>query len=48
MSRWLVKGKKNQPTGDEPIGRSLGKLVEEYNLNEDLWRIEVPKSSPLT
>lgn len=47
MSRWLVKGKKNQPTGDEPIGRSLGKLVEEYNLNEDLWRIEVPKSSPI-
>lgn len=47
MSRWLVKGKKNQHTGEEPIGRSLGKLVEEYNLNEDLWRIEVPKSSPI-
>lgn len=47
LSRWLVKGRKAATTNEEPIERSLGRLVDEYNLNEDLWRIEVPKSSPV-
>lgn len=48
MSRWLVNGrKKGAGESGEPAARSLGKLVEEYNLNEDLWRIDVPKTSPV-
>lgn len=48
MSRWLVKSRKAaQAAAEEPIDRSLGKLVEEYRLNEDLWRIDVPKTSPV-
>lgn len=48
LSRWLVKDPKNKVSAsDEPIERSLGKLVDEYNLNEDLWRIDVPKTSPI-
>ncbi len=28
--------------------RSLTDIVEEYNLNHDLWRVDVPKSSPVS
>ncbi len=46
LSRWLVN-KDATEKKDVSKPRTLGKLVEEYRLNEDLWRIEVPKSSPI-
>lgn len=48
MSKWLVKGKKvkdNSSGGNS--ARSLAGLVEEYRLNRDLWRIDVPRTSPI-
>lgn len=47
LSRWLVKKKGSGISGTQPNERTLGKLVEEYNLNEDLWRLEVPGTSPV-
>lgn len=48
LSRWLVKGKKAKEDATAvPIEQYLGKLVEEYNLNQDFWRLEVPRSSPI-
>lgn len=47
LSRWLVKKNDKAKNNGENKTRSLTQLVEEYNLNEDLWRIEVPKSSPI-
>lgn len=47
LSRLLVKKNDASRTDGGKTDRSLGKLVEEYNLNEDLWRLEVPKSSPV-
>lgn len=47
LSRWLVRKKKSDETSAESKERTLGNLVEEYHLNEDLWRLEVPKSSPI-
>lgn len=47
LSRWLIKKNKTDEAAGESKERTLSKLVEEYNLNEDLWRIEVPKSSPI-
>ena len=47
LSRWLVKGKDKNKSSLESKERTLSKLVEEYRLNEDLWRLEVPKSSPI-
>lgn len=47
LSRWLVKGKKTEEISDDSMERTLGSLVEEYHLNEDLWRLNVPKSSPV-
>ncbi len=46
LSRWLVK-KKDNNVSTESRERTLSKLVDEYHLNEDLWRLEVPKSSPI-
>jgi len=48
LSRWLVRDKNNDMReSSQSIEQHLGRLVEEYNLNEDLWRIDVPKSSPI-
>ncbi len=48
LSRWLVKGKKTGADTDSgSIQHSLENLVDEYNLNKDLWRIDVPKASPI-
>lgn len=47
MSRWLVKGKKTKARNDGGNSRSLAGLVEEYKLNRDLWRIDVPRTSPI-
>jgi len=47
LSRWLVQKRDASAASGEPTERSLGKLVDEYNLNKDLWRIDVPKSSPV-
>jgi len=46
LSRWLDKGKKSD-TGNGTKRRSLAQIVEEYNLNSDLWRVFVPTSSPI-
>lgn len=44
LSKMLARGKKknsNSTSGD----RTLADIVEEYNLNHDLWRVDVPASS---
>lgn len=47
MSKWLTKGKKKSSAKDSST-RSLSEIVEEYNLNHDLWRINVPAGSPIS
>lgn len=48
LSRWLTKGNNTKKdSASEPTEQSLNKLVEEYNLNHDFWRIDIPKSSPI-
>lgn len=47
LSKILIKGKKKKSeskSGD----RTLADIVEEYNLNHDLWRVDVPTSSPIS
>jgi len=48
MSKWLTKGKKKAASGNAGATRSLAEIVEEYNLNQDLWRINVPAGSPIS
>ena len=43
----LLSGKKNH-FGPKQYNRTLTDIVEEYNLNHDLWRIDVPASSPIS
>lgn len=43
----LLSGKKNH-SGPKQDNRTLADIVEEYNLNHDLWRIDVPPSSPIS
>lgn len=47
MSKWLSKGKKSSAEGNDSGPRSLAKIVEDYNLNNNLWRIVVPSTSPI-
>lgn len=47
MSRWLVKGRDESKKNFDADGRSLSKLVEEYQLNKDLWRVDVPRTSAI-
>jgi len=47
MSKWLSKGKKSSVGGNDAGPRSLAKIVEDYNLNNNLWRIDVPSTSPI-
>lgn len=49
LSKWLTRGKKKSSDGSAgSSSRSLSEIVEEYNLNHDLWRIDVPASSPIS
>lgn len=43
LSRMLSGKKKNSAASDG--NRTLADIVEEYNLNHDLWRVDVPSSS---
>ena len=45
LSKMLVKG--NARTGEGKKQRSLADIVEEYGLNNDLWRVSVPADSPV-
>ena len=47
LSRLLVKGKKTSGESSATSGRSLSEIVEEYGLNNDLWRLSVPEGSPI-
>ena len=42
----LLSGKKNARSDSR--NRTLADIVEEYNLNHDLWRVDVPASSPIS
>lgn len=47
LSKLLTKkGSKERTTSKG--SRSLTDIVEEYNLNHDLWRVDVPASSPIS
>lgn len=43
LSKMLSGKKKNSTTSEG--NRTLADIVEEYNLNHDLWRVDVPSSS---
>lgn len=47
LSRLLCGGKKKNG-GTSSRHRTLADIVEEYNLNHDLWRVDVPASSPIS
>ncbi|MDE5750540.1 MAG: anion permease, partial [Duncaniella sp.] len=47
LSKWLVKGSGEADKDAGPGPRTLTQIVEEYNLNHDLWRVPVPASSPI-
>ena len=47
MSRWLARGKKSSGEDAAAQGRSLAEIVDEYGLNDDLWRVQGPDSSPI-
>lgn len=48
LSRWLSRGKSKSAGAGAASPRSLAGIVAEYNLNSDLWRIDVPDSSPIS
>ncbi|MCX4331137.1 MAG: SLC13 family permease [Muribaculaceae bacterium] len=48
MSRWLTRGKNNAGNEGGAASHSLSDIVERYNLNNNLWRIEVPPTSPIS
>lgn len=47
LSKWLVNGEKAQDSNASQglSGRSLTQIVEDYNLNHDLWVVKVPASA---
>ena len=47
LSKMLSDNKKKK-NGTSNENRSLTDIVEEYNLNHDLWRVDVPASSPIS
>ena len=47
LSNILSKDKKKN-AGSSEKHRTLADIVEEYNLNHDLWRVDVPASSPIS
>ena len=48
LSKLLVKGKSKVQKADDDTDRGLEDIVEEYGLNNDLWRVSVPESSPIS
>ena len=44
----LLSGEKRKNSTASGNGRTLADIVEEYNLNHDLWRVDVPSSSPIS
>ena len=44
----LLSGEKRKNNTASGNGRTLADIVEEYNLNHDLWRVDVPSSSPIS
>lgn len=44
----LLSGEKKRSSMASGAGRTLADIVEEYNLNHDLWRVDVPSSSPIS
>lgn len=49
LSKWLGRRKRNSDGRDDASGsRTLAGIVEEYNLNRDLWTVDVPAESPIS
>lgn len=44
----ILSGNKKKNDGSSKRNRTLTDIVEEYNLNHDLWRVDVPASSPIS
>lgn len=44
----MLSGNKKKNGGSSDKHRTLADIVEEYNLNHDLWRVDVPASSPIS
>ncbi len=44
----MLSGNKKKSDGSADKHRTLADIVEEYNLNHDLWRVDVPASSPIS
>ncbi len=44
LSRWFLSGKRKRKN-DTPRGKSLGQLVKEYGLSDNLFRLRVPANS---
>lgn len=47
LSKMLTKKGSKEKSASKGA-RSLADIVEEYNLNNDLWRVDVPASSPIS
>ena len=47
LSRMLDRGKSQSKDNSARKARSLEDIVAEYGLNDDLWRVTVPASSPI-
>lgn len=44
----MLSGNRKKNAGSSKENRTLTDIVEEYNLNHDLWRVNVPASSPIS
>lgn len=44
----MLSGNKKKNAGSSKENRTLTDIVDEYNLNHDLWRVDVPASSPIS
>lgn len=44
----MLSGNRKKSAGSSKENRTLTDIVEEYNLNHDLWRVDVPASSPIS
>lgn len=44
----MLYGNKKRSSGTLRENRTLADIVEEYNLNHDLWRVDVPAISPIS
>lgn len=47
LSRMLIKKNPDKANDSKRRSRSLSQIVKEYGLNDDLWRVTVPQSSPI-